>query len=343
MTSLSARDSVIRDRVSWHAWPPSLAERRPPSVSAGPAHDAHIRAAILHQRVAMTPKPTHADDPKRRRKVLTLLEKIAILDKLRTGVSIASLSRQIDINESTIRTIRKSEQKIRQSVRISSRSSANIAKICRRDPVLEKMEALLVNWIDEQKNLDAPLDPKTVRDKAKIIYYVVAEQLGVPSKINGFQASKGWYENFKKRSNPLNAPLSVKDEPKDETMEPQFYSVDMDESDWTDKNEYVSKAKSKGDRNAIDNDLEDNESSSSGSKGESSTPPPVEIDDDDGEIDAKSISACMRKLGFLKNLILEMDPDTDRSCKANRKLDSAMLPYIKILGQIKRGKNKRKH
>lgn len=28
-TSLSAHNSVIRDRVSWHAWRPSLAERLP--------------------------------------------------------------------------------------------------------------------------------------------------------------------------------------------------------------------------------------------------------------------------------------------------------------------------
>lgn len=295
----------------------------------------------------MTPETSKPDDKQRRhRKVLTLLEKLAILNKLRTGMSIAALSRQIDINESTIRTIRKSEDKIRQSVRITSRSSANIAKICRRDSILEKMEAMLIDWIEEQKTLqDSPLDPKTIRDKAKIIYYVVAEQLGVPSKVNGFQASKGWYENFKRRSNPLNAPVTVKDEPKDEMMEPEFYSVTVDEHDWRNDNEYVGKIKlKKSERADAEADLEDNGLSNSSDSKDESLAPPVETNyEPDVEIDAKSISACMRKLGFLKNLILEMDPDTDRSCKVNRKLDSAMLPYIKILGQIKRGKNKKKY
>ena len=53
---------------------------------------------------------------KRARNVLTLQKKVEICDKLARGETAASVGRLYGVNESTVRTIRKSEATIRSSV-----------------------------------------------------------------------------------------------------------------------------------------------------------------------------------------------------------------------------------
>lgn len=52
---------------------------------------------------------------KRKKNVLTFVQKIEILDKLKIG-KVASLSKNYEINESSDREIRKNEETIRRSV-----------------------------------------------------------------------------------------------------------------------------------------------------------------------------------------------------------------------------------
>jgi len=57
---------------------------------------------------------------KRRRNVLTLVQKIEILDKLKSGDTVASLARKYGMNEFNVQEIRKNEVTIGLSVKEST-------------------------------------------------------------------------------------------------------------------------------------------------------------------------------------------------------------------------------
>lgn len=133
----------------------------------------------------------------RKKSVLPLKVKIEMLDRLRLGESFASISRSFNVNESTVRSIKKSEDKIRSSVASTSLS----AKIV-RDPAIEKMEVALSLWIEDRNQKRVPLSGPLIREKAKRLYAHFKEPDGSCSgecTDRGFQASEGWFNKFKLR------------------------------------------------------------------------------------------------------------------------------------------------
>lgn len=133
----------------------------------------------------------------RKKSVLPLKVKIEMLDRLRLGESFASISRSFNVNESTVRSIKKSEDKIRSSVASTSLS----AKIV-RDPAIEKMEVALSLWIEDRNQKRVPLSGPMVREKAKRLYAHFKEpggSCGGECTDGGFQASEGWFNKFKVR------------------------------------------------------------------------------------------------------------------------------------------------
>ncbi|KAI9587332.1 hypothetical protein GQX74_003178 [Glossina fuscipes] len=87
--------------------------------------------------------------------VLPLNVQIEMLDRLRS----------FNVIESTVRLIKKSEDKIRSSVASTSLS----AKIV-YDPVIEKMGVALSLWIEDRNQKRVPLSGPMVREKAKRLY-----------------------------------------------------------------------------------------------------------------------------------------------------------------------------
>lgn len=63
-------------------------------------------------------------DSKRSRKVLSLLQKCAVLDDLDKKMTVAAVARKNGVNESSIRTIRQNKEKIRKSIETSTRESS---------------------------------------------------------------------------------------------------------------------------------------------------------------------------------------------------------------------------
>uniref|UniRef100_A0A1A9USL2 HTH CENPB-type domain-containing protein n=1 Tax=Glossina austeni TaxID=7395 RepID=A0A1A9USL2_GLOAU len=133
----------------------------------------------------------------RKKSVLPLKVKIEMLDRLRLGESFSSISRSFNVNESTVRSIRKSEGKITSSVASISLS----AKIV-RDPAIEKMEVALSLWIEDRNQKRVPLSGPMVREKANRLYAHFKGPDGSCSgecTDGGFQASEGWFNKFKVR------------------------------------------------------------------------------------------------------------------------------------------------
>ncbi len=106
------------------------------------------------------------EDNKRREKVMTLHEKINLLDKMSNGrKSLASLGREFGINESTVRSFKSSEAKIRASVATSSSKNAKTVFIS-RDSKIEKLEKVLTIWIEDQSQHKVALSGQIIREKA---------------------------------------------------------------------------------------------------------------------------------------------------------------------------------
>ena len=81
---------------------------------------------------------------------MTLEEKAKVLEELDAGMSLADIGRRHKVNQSTVRTIRQAKDKIRNSIRSSTDVSNKVACVSRRDPLLEKVESALAQWIDIQ-------------------------------------------------------------------------------------------------------------------------------------------------------------------------------------------------
>ena len=146
---------------------------------------------------------------KRKRKLLTIEEKVKILDMLQEGLSYAAVGRKYRLNESTIRYIKKREEKIRHAATFSNYLEAKRA-VNVRNGYIVLMESELINWIKDCEKKNISLDTNQIRSKALEFYIMFA--FGGRDKTNNgmiepdinakpFYASKGWFFKFQKRYN----------------------------------------------------------------------------------------------------------------------------------------------
>ena len=85
--------------------------------------------------------------PKRARQVLTLEQKIKILDLLDAGKSNVEVGKMFGKNESSIRTIKAQAAAIRSSVRVAPEASKTVQMV--RDQTLVKTERALNLWVGD--------------------------------------------------------------------------------------------------------------------------------------------------------------------------------------------------
>lgn len=132
-----------------------------------------------------------------KRKFISLDVKIQILDRLIKGEKAAHVAKTLNLNEATVRTIKKNENKIRSAVAAGSSIATKYAARPRA-PIIERMEKALNIWIDDCSQKRIPLDGNIIKQKALKIYKLLQEN-GESSTSPDFVASKGWLEKFKKR------------------------------------------------------------------------------------------------------------------------------------------------
>lgn len=137
-----------------------------------------------------------------KRRILTLEAKLEIVKQLENGEKIAVLAKRHNMNESSIRRIKLNSEKIKNSVVCStSLASKKIKKT--RNSIIEKTEKLLSFWIEDQNQKRMPLNTGVIRTKALAIFDRLQKEAPGSSNLTEikFQASKGWFENFKHRQN----------------------------------------------------------------------------------------------------------------------------------------------
>ena len=85
----------------------------------------------------------HAEEElenKQKRKVMSLLEKVEVLDKLDRGMRNSTVGLRYDVNKSIIHFIEKNEDKFRGNVKASVPSSTKISCVIPLDHLLGKWE-----------------------------------------------------------------------------------------------------------------------------------------------------------------------------------------------------------
>lgn len=124
--------------------------------------------------------------------------KIKILDCLSSGQKTAAVSRKFNLSDSTIRTIKQSENAIRSAVATGTDISSKSASYT-RNSVVERTERALILWIEDCTQKRLPLDGQLIKEKALRLSHLFLEQdttCSTEGKIKSFTASSGWFYGF---------------------------------------------------------------------------------------------------------------------------------------------------
>lgn len=125
-------------------------------------------------------------------------KKLEIVQAIERGEKKAHLARKYGVNESTIRTVYKNKNKIRQVVRGNPTQATLLHSFKVANPVLKSTEKVLARYVRRQNRHGVPIDGTVIRHKAKALYKEVARKMNVADPPN-FKASRGWSFNFLKR------------------------------------------------------------------------------------------------------------------------------------------------
>ncbi|XP_005008025.1 tigger transposable element-derived protein 1-like [Cavia porcellus] len=111
---------------------------------------------------------------------------------------VAEIARFYKKSTSTICTILKKKEEIR-----GLDAAKGVTRISKQRPrVLEDVEKLLLVWINEKQVAGDTMTENFICEKAKALYTDLTSKLPHTSAGNedGFKASRGWFDNFKRRS-----------------------------------------------------------------------------------------------------------------------------------------------
>ncbi|KAH7975829.1 hypothetical protein HPB52_005635 [Rhipicephalus sanguineus] len=125
----------------------------------------------------------------RNRKPLTLGEKLGIIEEAekRNGATKASIARDLNIPESSLKTILAKKDSI-----LLNAAKFGLNRKAAKDGKYAAMEKALVEWLRQARSSGIAVDGAILKEKAE----TVALRCG----IDDFKASNGWLDRFKKRS-----------------------------------------------------------------------------------------------------------------------------------------------
>ncbi|KAM6168259.1 tigger transposable element-derived protein 1-like [Erethizon dorsatum] len=134
----------------------------------------------------------------KKKEMITVEVKKEIIKKYERGMRVAEIARFYKKSTSTICTILKKKEEIR-----GLDAAKGVTRISKQRPrVLEDVEKLLLVWINEKQVAGDTMTENFICEKAKALYTDLVSKLPGTSAENedGFKASRGWFDNFKRRS-----------------------------------------------------------------------------------------------------------------------------------------------
>ncbi|UYV71913.1 hypothetical protein LAZ67_9001124 [Cordylochernes scorpioides] len=135
-----------------------------------------------------------------KKKIMSIELKREIIEKHEQGVLVVDLSRQYGRSTSMICSVLKRKESIKSVTR--AKGLTIISKL--RTSLHENMEKLLMVWVTENQLQGDTLTQSIICEKARAIYGDLLKQTPQTSideaSEESFKPSRGWFENFKKRS-----------------------------------------------------------------------------------------------------------------------------------------------
>lgn len=148
----------------------------------------------------MGPKTISAKDSgEKKKKMISIEVKQEIIDKHEHGVRVLELARQYGRSTSTICNILKQKDAIRSAT--PAKGTTVLSPL--RTNIHEEMEKLLLVWVKEKEMAGDTMSEAIIREKARSIYVDLITQepsTSAESAEGSFKASRGWFDNFKKRT-----------------------------------------------------------------------------------------------------------------------------------------------
>lgn len=150
----------------------------------------HLQNIVTSIVITMGPK----------KKMMSIELKREIIDKHDQGVRVIDLAKMYGRSTSMICTVLKQKELIK-GIR-PAKGVTIISKL--RTSLHEKMENLLMVWVKEKQLQGGTLTQSIICEKARVIYGDLLKQIPHSStndeSEDSFKASRGWFDNFKKRT-----------------------------------------------------------------------------------------------------------------------------------------------
>lgn len=157
----------------------------------------------------MGPKKVPSATPKKKKLRTTIEFKKGLIAKYESGMRVADLARMYGKSTSTISSILAKKKEIKE---------ANVAKGVnvlskRRSQTMEDVEKLLLVWLNEKQLTGDGVSDAIICEKARQLHGDLVKEKPktiVDTAGDEFKASRGWLENFKKRSGIRQQKSSIK-------------------------------------------------------------------------------------------------------------------------------------
>lgn len=147
----------------------------------------------------------------RTHRVNSFERKMDIIRRSENGESQASIGRFYDLSRSTVSSILKEKEKIKQYVRSAGNVCSGTIISKRRGAVVEEMEKSLTVWIEDQHQKNIPLSLSVIQGKASSLFEDWKKKLGEDTTdvgLSNFKASRGWFDRYKSRAGLHNIKLT---------------------------------------------------------------------------------------------------------------------------------------
>ncbi|XP_050523014.1 jerky protein homolog-like [Daktulosphaira vitifoliae] len=129
---------------------------------------------------------------KRKKVLLSIQDKLELINDIKKGTSKKQISLKYGIGESTVRDIFKQKDKLMKFASASDNNSSMKKRKTMKTSTYKELDAALLQWINQVRSEGTPVSGPIVSAKAKQFF----EMLGLEGK---FDASSGWLTRFKKR------------------------------------------------------------------------------------------------------------------------------------------------
>ncbi|XP_006018075.1 CENPB DNA-binding domain-containing protein 1-like [Alligator sinensis] len=164
---------------------------------------------------------TSASTSTRKRKAITLEEKLEVVKRYKIGEKAKEIRCATGLSKSTLCTIRDNVKKIKESSKSATHLSASRVSLTRL-AITKKMEHKLTSWIEHQNQEHMPLLIQVIQAKARSMFEVLECDDPEAKPFNG---SAGWFDRFKAHHGFRNLKLAGKAAAADKSAADKFPSI----------------------------------------------------------------------------------------------------------------------